>query len=162
MSGRVIRSRQLAACSQQEEKSLLPAASDAWLVASNVFRHGGVEMIDHVVLNVRDLAASRAFYEEALEPLGITVLAEYPNFIGLGEGKAAYLWLAERQSVTENVHVAFRCEERSLVDGFYEAALEAGGEDNGAPGLREIYHPTYYGAFVLDPDGNNIEAVCHH
>ncbi len=118
-------------------------------------------MIDHVVFNVSDLAASRPFYEKALEPLGITVLAEYPDFIGLGEGKVPYLWLAERQHVTQSVHVAFQCGERAVVDSFYEAAIEAGGEDNGSPGLREIYHPTYYGAFVLDPDGNNIEAVCH-
>jgi len=118
-------------------------------------------MIDHLGLNVSDLAISRAFYEKALEPLGITVLAEYPEFIGMGEGKVPYLWLAERVPAGQAVHVALHCKQRAVVDNFYEAALKAGGKGNGPPGLREIYHPTYYGAFVLDPDGNNIEAVCH-
>ena len=118
-------------------------------------------MIDHLGLNVSDVAVSRLFYERALEPLGITVLAEYPEFIGMGEGRAPYLWLAQRDPVGQAVHVAFHCKQRAVVDSFYEAALKAGGKDNGPPGLREIYHPTYYGAFVLDPDGNNIEAVCH-
>jgi len=118
-------------------------------------------MLDHVVLSVDDLAASRAFYEKALEPLGIAVLAEYESSIGLGKENEDSLWLVERSPASRDVHVAFRCEERSLVDDFYAAALGAGGEDNGAPGVRETYHPNYYGAFILDPGGNNIEAVCH-
>ena len=119
------------------------------------------KLIDHLGLNVSDLAVSRPFYEKALEPLGIMVLADYPKFVGLGEDEAPYLWLAERESTSHGVHVAFHCKQRALVDSFHEAALSAGGKDNGSPGLREIYHPTYYGAFVLDPDGNNLEAVCH-
>jgi len=118
-------------------------------------------VIDHLGLDVRDVAASRAFYEKALEPLGITVMADYPMYVGFGEGKAPYFWLAERDPTSQGVHVAFHCKQRAVVDSFYEAAIGAGGTDNGPPGLREIYHPTYYGAFVLDPDGNNIEAVCH-
>ncbi len=118
-------------------------------------------MIDHVNLSVSDLAASRSFYEKALEPLGITVLSDYSAAVGLGTGSDDFLWLVERSPVSQNVHLAFGCEDRAVVDRFHEAALAAGGSDNGAPGLRETYHPNYYGAFVLDPDGNNIEAVCH-
>ena len=81
---------------------------------------------------------------------------------GCGSAGKGWLWIsAERTPVTENVHVAFTVQDRATVDAFHAAALEAGGTDNGAPGVREIYHPTYYGAFVLDPDGNNVEAVCH-
>ncbi len=118
-------------------------------------------MIDHVVLNVSDLKASRAFYEKALEPLGMDLLGDYQGYIGFGKDRVAFFWLTARKETSQNVHVAFGCDERLTVDAFYEAAMAAGGEDNGGPGVREIYHADYYGAFVLDPDGNNIEAVCH-
>ncbi len=118
-------------------------------------------MLDHVVLNVSDAAVSRAFYEEALEPLGITVLADHPGFIGFGRDGIPFFWIAERVPVGRGTHVALHCADRATVEAFHGAAMSAGGADNGAPGIREIYHSDYYGAFVLDPDGNNIEAVCH-
>lgn len=118
-------------------------------------------MIDHVVFNVSNLPARRAFYEKALEPLGIRLLGDHEGYIGFGRDGEAHFWLTARKAISQNVHVAFGCDERSTVEAFYTAAIAAGGEDNGAPGVRQIYHPNYYGAFVLDPDGNNIEAVCH-
>jgi catechol 2,3-dioxygenase-like lactoylglutathione lyase family enzyme len=118
-------------------------------------------MIDHVVLNVKDVAASRGFYEKALAPLGYQVLMAMPEGVGLGRDGKPFFWLALREPYHSGVHVAFHCAARKAVDEFHAAALAAGGKDNGPPGLREQYHPSYYGAFVLDPDGNNIEAVCH-
>lgn len=118
-------------------------------------------MIDHVVLNVSDLDASTAFYAAALEPLGIEVLGRHGSMVGIGSDRNAYFWIAEREPASTGTHVAFTTDERSKVDAFHAAGLAAGGTDNGAPGLREIYSPTYYGAFLLDPDGNNIEAVTH-
>ena len=119
-------------------------------------------MLDHVGLNVSDVGRSRAFYAQALAPLGIAPLLEIPGVgVGFGAHQKPFFWIAARPPVTAGAHVAFHCEERGLVDAFHAAALAAGGTDNGAPGLRPHYHPGYYGAFVLDPDGNNIEAVCH-
>ena len=118
-------------------------------------------MLDHVSLNVSDIDASRAFYEQALEPLGVGVIMEYPGFAGMGEDQKPWLWIAQRGEPCTSVHVALAVPDRATVNAFYEAAIAAGGTDNGAPGLRPQYHPGYYGAFVLDPDGNNIEAVCH-
>jgi catechol 2,3-dioxygenase-like lactoylglutathione lyase family enzyme len=118
-------------------------------------------MIDHVVVNVRDIAKSTRFYAEALAPLGYKVVKELPGLAGLGTGARADMWLGRRDPAAAGVHLAFECGTRSMVDAFHAAALKAGGRDNGAPGLRPHYHPNYYGAFVLDPDGNNIEAVCH-
>jgi catechol 2,3-dioxygenase-like lactoylglutathione lyase family enzyme len=120
-------------------------------------------MIDHVGFGVRDYAASKAFYTQTLAPLGITLIMEVMEAAaGFGRDGKPFFWLSgQRRPVSENVHVAFAVDERALVDAFHAAALEAGGTDNGAPGLRPMYHPTYYGAFVRDPDGNNIEAVCH-
>ena len=121
-------------------------------------------MIDHVVLNVADLSRSRRFYERALTPLGYEVIEESPRIAGFGSketGKPDF-WVVHRESLHTQVHVAFGCANRGLVDAFHAAAIAAGGQDNGAPGVREMYHPDYYGAFVLDPDGNNVEAVCHH
>jgi len=116
-------------------------------------------VLDHVVIRVSDLEASRAFYSKALVPLGYEELLSYPGFIGFGvEGKPDF-WLREG-TPGEAVHVAFGTD-RATVDRFHDAAMAAGGRDNGEPGVREIYHPHYYGAFVLDPDGHNIEAVCH-
>jgi catechol 2,3-dioxygenase-like lactoylglutathione lyase family enzyme len=120
-------------------------------------------MLDHVGLNVADYAASRRFYEQALAPLGIGVVMANDEWKGAGfgtEGKP-YFWVAQREPLGGRTHVAFHADARAKVDAFHEAALAAGGTDNGAPGIREHYHPTYYGAFVLDPDGNNVEAVCH-
>jgi catechol 2,3-dioxygenase-like lactoylglutathione lyase family enzyme len=120
-------------------------------------------MLDHIVLNVSDYDRSRTFYEQALAPLGFSLLKEpRPGAGGFGtEGKPSFWISDQRRPVSENVHVAFTVQDRATVDAFHAAALQAGGTDNGAPGVREIYHPTYYGAYVLDPDGNNIEAVCH-
>jgi catechol 2,3-dioxygenase-like lactoylglutathione lyase family enzyme len=120
-------------------------------------------VIDHVGVNVSDYDASRSFYEKALAPLGYEVLMEpAPGFAGFGRDRKPDFWISgERQPTTENVHVALVAPDRATVDAFHAAALEAGGTDNGEPGLREHYHPTYYGAFVRDPDGNNIEVVCH-
>jgi len=119
-------------------------------------------MIDHAGFGVSDYARSKAFYERALAPLGITLVMEVMGrAAGFGEGQKPFFWLEDGRSVVTEVHVAFDAPDRGTVDAFHAAALEAGGTDNGAPGVREIYHPTYYGAYVLDPDGNNIEAVCH-
>ena len=117
-------------------------------------------MLDHIVISVSDLEASKAFYEHALAPLGISTQLEFPGALGLGKSGKPAFWLRPGGGA-EPVHVAFSAPDRATVDAFHEAALAAGGSDNGGPGLREIYHPTYYGAFVLDPDGHNIEAVCH-
>jgi catechol 2,3-dioxygenase-like lactoylglutathione lyase family enzyme len=120
-------------------------------------------VLDHIYLNVSDYERSRDFYERALRPLGVTLVFERePDTAGFGrQGRPQFFIAGEREPTTENVHVAFSCPDRATVEAFHAAAIEAGGTDNGAPGVREIYHPTYYGAFVLDPDGNNIEAVCH-
>ena len=119
-------------------------------------------MFDHVGLNVKDYQASRAFYETALAPLGWTVIAEYPGHevVGFGDADRAVFWLHQREPVGTGTHVAFTCDDRATVDAFHAAGIAAGGLDNGPPGLR-WYHEHYYGAFILDPDGNNIEAVCH-
>jgi catechol 2,3-dioxygenase-like lactoylglutathione lyase family enzyme len=118
-------------------------------------------MLDHIGVNVSDLARSKSFYERLLGPLGIVVVREYAEHaVGFGEGQKPFFWLDARQPVATGLHVAFTAEDRETVDAFHAAGLDAGGTDNGAPGPRD-YHPNYYGAFVLDPDGNNIEAVCH-
>lgn len=117
-------------------------------------------MIDHVVLGVSSMAASRAFYERALAPLGVRVVLDLPGYLGFGDDGKPWFFFASR-APTERVHVAFSADSHALVDAFHAAALAAGGEDNGAPGLRPVYHEHYYAAFVYDPDGNNIEAVCH-
>jgi catechol 2,3-dioxygenase-like lactoylglutathione lyase family enzyme len=119
-------------------------------------------MIDHVGLKVSDVERSRRFYEAALAPLGYRVLMDFGEFaIGFGgaNGKADF-WIGVSEPVTV-CHLAFASPDRATVKAFHAAALAAGGRDNGAPGLRGHYHPDYYGAFVLDPDGNNVEAVCH-
>ena len=118
-------------------------------------------MIDHLGLRVSDYAESKRFFASALAPLGYQVVMEFGGSVaGLGvEGKPDF-WISQGESGGP-VHVAFASPDRATVDAFYQAALAAGGSDNGAPGLRPEYHPSYYGAFVLDPDGNNVEAVCH-
>lgn len=120
-------------------------------------------MFDHVKFGVTDYAESKAFYLKALEPLGVTEVREWPpNGVELSQpdGKAS-LCLYQSQEKPAHLHLAFIAESRQQVDGFYRAALEAGGRDNGAPGLRPQYHASYYAAFVIGPDGHNIEAVCH-
>ena len=120
-------------------------------------------MLDHLGLEVTDFDASRAFYERALAPLGISLLMQpVPEAAGFGEDQKPYFWIFRRGGTPPNgVHVAFAAPSRERVDAFHAAAIDAGATDNGGPGVREIYHPSYYGAFVLDPDGNNVEAVCH-
>jgi len=120
-------------------------------------------MFDHVGLNVRDYAETRAFYERALAPLGYRVVMASDEWraAGFGTSEKPEFWVSQREPYGTGTHVAFHCEDRATVDAFHAAALAAGGLDNGAPGLREHYHPLYYAAFVHDPDGNNIEAVCH-
>ena len=118
-------------------------------------------MIDHVKLMVRDIERSRAFYESALAPLGYRVMLEpAPGVVGMGADRPEF-WLAFEPETPSVAHIAFRAETTGLVDAFHRAALDAGGRDNGGPGPRPLYHPRYYGAFVLDDDGNNVEAVCH-
>jgi catechol 2,3-dioxygenase-like lactoylglutathione lyase family enzyme len=117
-------------------------------------------VIDHLNIGVADLAASRAFYLRALAPLGYEPLMDRSYGVGFGrEGKPDF-WISDRPP-SAPLHVAFASPDRATVDAFHREALVAGGRDNGPPGLRSQYHPTYYGAFVLDPEGNNVEAVCH-
>jgi catechol 2,3-dioxygenase-like lactoylglutathione lyase family enzyme len=118
-------------------------------------------MLDHVILNVRDFESSKLFYDRALEALGWEAVMEFPGFCGYGYDGKPYFWIAQRGEASAPVHVALASPDRPTVDAFHEAATEAGGRDNGAPGIRPHYHGNYYGAFVFDPDGNNIEAVCH-
>jgi len=118
-------------------------------------------MIDHTGVSVGDLATSTEFYERALAPLGYELMMQGDGYAGLGVPPKPDFWLGQGEPTTPRVHIAFRAESHAAVDAFYRAALAAGGRDNGAPGLRPQYHANYYGAFVLDPDGHNIEAVCH-
>ena len=121
-------------------------------------------MFDHVGLNVADLDTSRRFFEQALAPLGYQVVMDFSEYGAVGFGTDvdhADFWVGARDPRGTGTHVAFAAADRATVDGFHAAALAAGGTDNGQPGIREVYHPSYYGAFVIDPDGNNIEAVCH-
>jgi len=124
-------------------------------------------MIDHMGISVSDYDAAKAFYDKALAPLGISlVMTVPPEFVdgrkvgGYGRGKPDF-WITGGEKQTPPIHVAFTADSRADVDAFYAAAVAAGGTDNGAPGLRPHYHENYYGAFVRDPDGHNIEAVCH-
>jgi catechol 2,3-dioxygenase-like lactoylglutathione lyase family enzyme len=117
-------------------------------------------MIDHISLRVTNLERAKAFYLKALAPLGYTVYMEFPEGLGLAVAGKPDFWITQVESTT-TVHVAFLARDRATVDAFHAAALAAGGKDFGMPGVREMYHPTYYGAFVLDPDGHNIEACVH-
>lgn len=125
-------------------------------------------MLDHVGYAVTDMHRAMRFYRAALAPLSITVIMEVTAeqtgkdaHVGFGANGKPFFWIGTGLVRGGSVHVAFAASSRAQVDAFHEAALAAGGKDNGAPGLREHYHPSYYGAFVLDPDGNNVEAVCH-
>jgi len=126
--------------------------------------------LDHISLVVSDYARSKAFYERVLQPLGIERLMEFGMAAGFGRDQMPSFWIGqgpasfqtpEQVRVITPHHIAFAARSRAEVDAFYAAALKAGARDFGAPGLRPQYHPHYYGAFVLDPDGHNIEAVCH-
>ncbi len=118
--------------------------------------------LDHIGLDVSDYELSKSFYQKALAPLGATLLMEPVPEVGGFGADFPFFWIARRgRGPDSGVHVAFAAGDWETVDAFHVAALEAGGTDNGGPGVREIYHPNYYGAFVLDPDGNNVEAVCH-
>ncbi len=125
-------------------------------------------MLDHVGFAVTDMRRSKAFYERALAPLGIGLVMEVTAEESGGEAHAGFgaedkpfFWIGTGRALEGRLHVAFTAASRAAVDAFHTAAIAAGGADNGAPGLRPHYHPAYYGAFVLDPDGHNIEAVCH-
>lgn len=124
-------------------------------------------MIDHTGVAVTDFAASKAFYDAAMAPLGASLLQTVPKeftggaqVVGYGRDEAVF-WLSEKAEAATPIHVAFTARSHAEVDAFHAAALAAGCRDNGGPGLRPHYHANYYAAFVLDPDGNNIEAVCH-
>jgi catechol 2,3-dioxygenase-like lactoylglutathione lyase family enzyme len=116
-------------------------------------------MIDHTAVNVSDQEAARGFYSKALEPLGYSLAFEQGEFMGFADAHGLSLGVVRRDPVGGG-HVAFACDDHDAVAAFYEAAIAAGGTDNGAPGLRTHYHENYYAAFVRDADGNNIEAVC--
>lgn len=125
-------------------------------------------MIDHTGIVVSDFQRSKTFYQQALAPIGYQLLMEFSAAItghtdvaGFGEPPKPDFWISRGTPNVPPLHIAFGTDKRALVDAFYQAALAAGGRDNGAPGLRPHYHPDYYGAFVLDPDGHNIEVVCH-
>lgn len=121
-------------------------------------------MFDHVKFGVRDYAASKAFFVKALEPIGVAVIAEGSPTYGVELCRAkgnVSLCLYQTDEKPAPLHLAFTAENRRQVEAFYRAALEAGGKDNGAPGLRPNYHANYYAAFVIGPDGHNVEMVCH-
>jgi catechol 2,3-dioxygenase-like lactoylglutathione lyase family enzyme len=118
-------------------------------------------MYDHIALRVKDLDASVRFYEATLSTLGHVLCSRDDSSAGFGPPGEAAFWLGVvKGSTGAAIHVAFGAADRAAVDRFYAAGLKAGGRDNGRPGLRTVYSPTYYGAFLLDPDGNNVEAVC--
>jgi catechol 2,3-dioxygenase-like lactoylglutathione lyase family enzyme len=116
--------------------------------------------IDHAAVNVSDLERSKAFYSDALTPLGYSLMFEVGDFLGFGDGQMPSFGVVRREP-TGGGHVAFSASDHDTVRAFHQSATAAGGTDNGEPGLREHYHPTYYAAYVRDPDGNNIEVVCH-
>jgi catechol 2,3-dioxygenase-like lactoylglutathione lyase family enzyme len=117
-------------------------------------------MIDHLGISVTDLDRSIAFYTQALAPLGYELLMTFPGVAGFGADKKPEFWIAVGEA-KQPIHVAFHAKGRAVVREFHAAAVAAGGKDNGPPGVRPQYHEHYYGAFVHDPDGHNIEAVCH-
>jgi catechol 2,3-dioxygenase-like lactoylglutathione lyase family enzyme len=124
-------------------------------------------MIDHIGFPVADYARAKAFYVKALAPLGYTLIKEVQQgandspAAGFGANGKPDFWIGGEGGLNRTLHIAIAAKDRATVDAFHRAAIAAGGRDNGVPGLRAHYHPNYYGAFVLDPDGHNIEAVCH-
>lgn len=119
-------------------------------------------MIDHIGIDVQNYARSKDFYKMALAPLGYELVMEVEGWAGFGIDGNPDFWMQGGKQTVPHLHVAFRSENREKVRTFYDASLKAGGKDNGPPGIREMYHPHYYSAFVIDPDGHNIEAVCHN
>lgn len=123
-------------------------------------------IIDHISITVSNYKESKDFYLKALSPLGYKLVMEIMewrgvSWAGFGINKKADFWISEGDKVQNPMHIAFLAENKEQVRDFYEAAMETGAKDNGPPGIRTIYHPNYYGAFVIGPDGHNIEAVCH-
>ena len=118
-------------------------------------------MLDHIGFGVTDYTLSKTFFLKALQPLGVGIVMEGEHGIGIGPNGKPSLWLFQTSEKPAPLHLAFTTQNRQQVQDFYRAALEAGGKDNGAPGLRPHYHPNYYAAFVIGPDGHNVEAVCH-
>lgn len=118
-------------------------------------------IIDHIGLSISDFEESKNFFLKALAPLGISLVSEFGGWAGFGKNSKPEFWFGVGKEAQAPMHLAFAAETRSQVDAFFQAAIQAGGKDNGKPGVREIYHPNYYGAFVIGPDGHNIEAVCH-
>lgn len=117
-------------------------------------------IIDHLSITVSDQQKSKAFFTQALAPLGITLIMEVDGWAGFGKDGKAEFWFGPGSEPQRPMHIAFGAESRERVRAFYDAAMKAGGKDNGPPGIRAIYSPTYYGAFVIGPDGHNVEAVC--
>ncbi len=120
-------------------------------------------MLDHVTIGVSDLERSKEFYDKVLNSIGIQRLYEEgESAAGYGINNKAFFWIGFKSYPITGTHIAFGVHDRALVDRFHATGLSVGGRDNGLPGLRQHYHPHYYAAFILDPDGHNIEAVCHH
>lgn len=117
-------------------------------------------IFDHILLTVTNVAKSKQFYASALAPLGITFIKEEDGYVGFGVNGKASFWICSGGDAQAPMHIAFIAPDRKSIDAFHDASIAVGGRDNGKPGLREYYQPNYYGAFVLDPDGHNIEAVC--
>jgi catechol 2,3-dioxygenase-like lactoylglutathione lyase family enzyme len=121
-----------------------------------------LNLLDHVTIGVSNVERSMKFYDRALRPLGIVRLyAEAEEYAGYGISPKAFFWIGSKEMPQTGAHIAFTAPDRATVDRFHDEAIAAGGRDNGRPGIRPHYHAHYYGAFVLDPDGHNIEAVCH-
>ena len=118
-------------------------------------------ILDHFGFGVPDLERSKRFYVKALAPLGIAIVMEGHGWVGMGREGRPQFWFGGTEGRAGPIHLAFAARSRAEVRAFYDAALAAGGKDNGAPGLRPDYHADYYGAFIIDPDGHNMEAVCH-
>jgi len=117
-------------------------------------------IFDHIVLNVTDTQVSKQFYSKALAPLGILLIKEEEGCVGFGAHGKPSFWICHGEATQKPMHIAFIAPNGASIDAFYEEALLVGGQDNGKPGLRKHYQPNYYSAFVLDPDGHNVEAVC--
>jgi catechol 2,3-dioxygenase-like lactoylglutathione lyase family enzyme len=118
-------------------------------------------MIDHVSLYVDDLELEKVFYAQALQPIGYELVMDFPEWCGFAADGIPNFFLSQRSETSAPTHVAFSAPDRAAVDAFHEAGLAAGGRDNGPPGIRQVYHEHYYGAYVFDPEGNNVEAVTH-
>jgi catechol 2,3-dioxygenase-like lactoylglutathione lyase family enzyme len=118
-------------------------------------------MIDHIGIGISDYDRSKQFYSTVLTPLNIALVIEVEGWAGFGRNGKAEFWFGPDDKIQSPMHIAFLADSTEEVVKFYEAAIAAGAQDNGRPGIREVYHSNYYGAFVIDPDGHNIEAVCH-